>query len=381
MSLTVCLGANCLRFTDCGGHLWVFLNWALGLRSLGCNVIWLEWVPPGESADGLAERVQLLKSRLAEFGLDSAVALYSWDTDLSGSAARACLDIDAAAHADLFINIAYDGFPPDVIARFRRSILVDIDPGLTQLWVAGGGMQLHAHHCYFSIGETAGRPDARFPSCGVRWLYTPPPIALDHWPVASADGAAPYTTVTNWGGAPIKFEGRICENAKKTGFSPFLGLPKMTTVPLKLAIPFGETDDTDLPRLQAEGWDICDCAAATVTPERYRTFIQQSRGEFSCAKPLYVRLETAWISDRTICYLASGKPAVVQHTGPSGFLPDAEGVFRFRTVEEAAHALDTLETDYERQCHLARALAEEYFDARKVVRSVLERAMDGRVVR
>ena len=113
----------------------------------------------------------------------------------------------------------------------------------------------------------------------------------------------------------------------------------------------------------------------SATPERYRAYIQRSRGEFSYAKPVYVELVTGWISDRTACYLASGKPAVVQDTGPSRFLLDAEGVFRFRTVDEAARALARVESDYDRQCRLARALAEEHFDARRVVGRVLERAL------
>ena len=113
----------------------------------------------------------------------------------------------------------------------------------------------------------------------------------------------------------------------------------------------------------------------SATPEQYRAYIQRSRGEFSYAKPVYVELVTGWISDRTACYLASGKPAVVQDTGPSRYLLDGEGVFRFRTVDEAARALARVESDYERQCRSARALAEEHFDARRVAGRVLERAL------
>ena len=107
----------------------------------------------------------------------------------------------------------------------------------------------------------------------------------------------------------------------------------------------------------------------------YRDYIQKSRGEFSCAKPSCMRLANAWISDRTLCYLASGKPAVVQHTGPSGFLPDGEGLFRFRTPDEAAQALRAVESDYDRHAAAARALAEAHFDAGRVVGRVLERAL------
>jgi hypothetical protein len=127
--------------------------------------------------------------------------------------------------------------------------------------------------------------------------------------------------------------------------------------------------------LQDRGWRVRDAWEITGTPWGYRRYIQSSLGEFSCAKPSYVRLQNAWISDRTLCYLASGKPAVVQYTGASRFLPDREGLFRFRDIEEAAICLDLAASDYERQCRLARMLAEEYFDARKVVARVLERAL------
>jgi hypothetical protein len=111
------------------------------------------------------------------------------------------------------------------------------------------------------------------------------------------------------------------------------------------------------------------------TPWGYQQYIQNSVGEFSCTKPSYVRLRNAWTSDRTLCYLASGKPAVVQHTGPSRFLPDAGGLFRFRTIEDAANCLEAVMADHERHRCLARALAEEYFDAPQVVGRVLEQAL------
>jgi len=114
----------------------------------------------------------------------------------------------------------------------------------------------------------------------------------------------------------------------------------------------------------------------SATPEEYRSYIQRSRGEFSCVKGCYVQFANAWVSDRTICYLASGKPAVVQHTGPSRFLPDAAGVFRFRSMDEAVRALAAAEADYARHSRLARALAEEYFDGCRVIARVLERALD-----
>src|SRR5262249_44672775 len=123
------------------------------------------------------------------------------------------------------------------------------------------------------------------------------------------------------------------------------------------------------------GWRIQDSHQFTATPEEYRSYVQQSRGEFSCAKPSCMQLQNAWVSDRTICYLASGKPAIVQHTGPSQFLPDAEGLFRFRDVDEAARMISLVEADYEHQCRAARILAETYFDAEKVLTRLLAKAL------
>ena len=103
----------------------------------------------------------------------------------------------------------------------------------------------------------------------------------------------------------------------------------------------------------------------------YQAYIQGSRGEFSCVKPSCMKFQNAWISDRTLCYLASGKPVVMQHTGPSSFLPNGEGMFRFSTLREAADALATINADYERHSRSAREIAETYFDARQIVERIL----------
>jgi len=134
-------------------------------------------------------------------------------------------------------------------------------------------------------------------------------------------------------------------------------------------------DEEDGRLLEERGWKIRIAWTISSEPEQYRAYIQQSRGEFSIVKPSCVWLSNAWISDRTLCYLASAKPAVIQHTGPSRFLLDSEGLFRFRNVEEAGRALSAVASDYERHCRLARELAEEHFDAQKVVGRLLERAL------
>jgi hypothetical protein len=173
----------------------------------------------------------------------------------------------------------------------------------------------------------------------------------------------------------MEWEGEIYPNDKRSGFLPFLDVPRQTSQTLELAIDLGDYYADERTMLVNRGWRVRESSEIASTPWDYQHYVQKSRGEFSCAKPHYVRLETAWISERTLNYLASGKPAVVQHTGPSRYLPDSEGLFRFGTPDEAARYLEMAAADYERQCKLARALAEEHFDARKVVRRVLELAL------
>jgi hypothetical protein len=379
VSLRVCLLANTLDYPTGGGHLWVSLNWALGLRALGCEVTWLECERDNTSpgAESLEVRLAALKQRLEPYGLDGSLALCS----ASGAPhpdgpAGECLDIDAAAEADLLLNLQYFA-PSSVVDRFRRSALVDIDPGLLQLWVSAGLIALAPHDTYFTIGETVGRECARFPDAGRKWEYTPPCVSLEWWKPAAAVEEAPFTTLSHWWAGEWMEEesGAVYDNTKRAGFLPFIELPKHTRQPLELALFLEEHEDVERAMLRGHGWRLRDSAEVSSTPWDYQRYIQQSRGEFSCAKPSCGRLQNAWISDRTLCYLASGKPAIVQHTGPSRFLPDAEGLFRFHDLPQAAHAVDEVATDYDRQSRLARALAEEYFDARKVVGSVLERAL------
>jgi len=388
MSLTVCLApANTIGYPQGGGHLWVYLNWALALRAIGCRVIWLEGVDDDVGDTSVARRrrwrgrdvhecVATLKAHLARYGFADALALYSiTGAPLPADLAASGLTLEAAADADLLLNLS-PALPASVVRRFRRSGFVDTDPGLLQVWMTTGDICVAPHDVYFTIGETVGTPEARIPDCGLRWHYTPPPVFLAEWPVVPADPASSYTTITHWWGGTFEFHGTTFSNDKGAAFLEYAGLPSRTPAKLELAVCLGEHYEEWRARLEPQGWHIREAWDVSATPEEYRSYIQRSRGEFSCVKGCYVQFANAWVSDRTICYLASGKPAVVQHTGPSRFLPDAAGVFRFRSMDEAVRALAAAEADYARHSRLARALAEEYFDGCRVIARVLERALD-----
>jgi hypothetical protein len=379
MSLTVWLAADTLGYPEGGGHLWVYLNWALGLRSLGCRVVWLEVIDSHTDAGLARQLVAGLQSRLACYGLGGALGLAlcsptaeSVPADIAGG----CLDLDAAGEADLLLNMAYSACPR-LPARFRSSALIDIDPGLLQIWLSEGVMQLARHDVYFTTSEVVGQPGARFPDGGVSWQFTPPCVALDWWPVSVAAEAAPFTTVSHWSSSKewVTYAEESYHNDKRSGFLPFLDLPRQTQQSLELALCLAADEDEERRMLEQRGWRVRHAHTVASTPWDYQHYIQQSRGEFSCVKPSCVRLQNAWVSDRTLCYLASGKPAVVQDTGPSRYLPGAAGLLRFRDIAQAVHCLELVEADYGQHCQYARALAEEFFDARKVAQQVLERAL------
>ncbi len=380
MKTTVCMiPLNTLAYPQGGGHLWVYLNWALSLRALDCRVIWLE-----DIGELLATRprpeverdIATLAARLEAYGLGDALALTSFSGhELDPRLVNGRPDLDvAAAEADLLLDFAYD-IPARALAMFRRTALVDLDPGLLQLWMSRNELRVSAHDLYLTIGETVGTSEARFPDGGVRWHHTPSPVFLSAWPATEA-APGPYTTVTNWWGEWMELDGEVVCNDKRTAFLGYVELPARSNHALEMAVTLDDyTAETDVRILERSGWNVRDAWEACPTPETYRAYIQRSRGEFSCAKPSCRLLANAWISDRTICYLASAKPAVVEHTGPSRFLPEAEGLLRFRDLEEAAAAIETVEADFERHSRLARELAEEYFDGEKVVRRVLELAL------
>jgi hypothetical protein len=375
MNPMVCIAANTIEYPEGGGHTWVYLNWALGLRSLGCRVIWLERLGSGTPRATAERNVSLLRNRLSRYGLAEGLAIAAdAGTDL-GPALANCLDLDGATEADLLVNLMYD-LPEHVIRRFRRSVLLDIDPGLLQIWISDKLIHLASHDVYCTTGETVGQPDAGIPTCGIDWQYVAPCVALEHWPKTETPDGAPFTTVSHWFADEwVQFNGATFANDKRSGFLPFLDLPSLTSQSLELALCLGD-DEEERRSLQRRGWHIQESATVCGTPWDYQRYIQGSRGEFSCVKPSCVKLQNAWISDRTICYLASGKPAVVQHTGPSRFLPEAAGLLRFKDLTEAASRLQLAIDDYPRQCELARDLTETFFSAGHTAGRVLECALN-----
>jgi hypothetical protein len=383
---TVVLSAfDVANYPEGGGHFWVYMQYALALRQLGCEVYWLEQFRHGADAARDSRALATFFERMCRFGLERRVLLYQIGegTDapieyigVTRASAEAVL-----RRADLVLNFHY-GIDERMLAGAHRTALVDIDPGLTQLWISTGQIRLPPHDVYFTIGETVGTPDARFPDCGLRWVHIRPPVFLEAWPFVDGSHDAAFTTVAGWWSGKwvtVIENGQevLHNNCKRVAFLEHLQLPGMTTQALELALLLADCDGEERRLLESRGWRVRDAQEVASSPERYQAYIQSSKGEWSCAKPLFVKLQNAWVSDRTACYLASGKPAVVQHTGASSYLPNGEGLFRFTTLDEAAAALEAVNASYTRHCRAARDVAEAYFDAEQIVSGILEDTLSG----
>jgi hypothetical protein len=384
MPIVVISPCNVAAFPQGGGHFWVYLQYALGLRLLGCDVYWLEAFQTKGRESEEADALATFYARMRQHGLAGKFLLYvtrSKKASLEGPTAylnvsRAEAD-EIFAQADLLLNFHY-GISPGLLTRFKRTALMDIDPGLLQLWMRRGQITVPRHDVYFTIGETVGRSATSLPESDVPWKHVPPAVCLEHWPYVFDPRSEAFTTVSNWGSKDWVVDGDdVYENTKRVAFLAFADLPRLTSQPLELALCLGakKHDLAERQDLEQRGWRICPADRVAATPEMYQTYIQSSRGELSCAKPSYVKLRNAWISDRTLCYLASGKPVVLQDTGPSAFLPNGEGMFRFSTLRQAAEALATINANYERHCRAARAIAETYFDAKRTLETILDTAL------
>jgi len=376
MPVVVMSPYNVAAFPQGGGHFWVYLQYALGLRRLGCDVYWLEAFRTKGREEREAAALATFRARMRQYGFDGKVILYPTQSKKASQDAPVeyltTTRADAEAvfdEADLLLNFHY-AISPGLLACFRRTALVDIDPGLLQFWITRGQLTVPSHDVYFTIGEAIG-------DCGIHWIPFRPPVCLEHWPYVFSPCCETFTTISNWDSGEWVTDGPATyENTKRVAFLEFADLPRLTGQSIELALCVRtERDAAEWRELEQRGWRISHAPEVAASPETYQAYIQGSRGEFSCARPSYVRFQNAWISDRTLCYLASGKPVVVQDTGPSAFLPDGEGMFRFSTIAEAADAFAAINADYEGHSRAAREIARTHFDATRTLERVLTIAL------
>ncbi len=365
-----------------GGVIWDYLQYLLGFRSLGHQVLYLEdsgaWPydpVAGTITDDCSFALQSLHKIFTDFDLaESWVYRNGADGKFHGAGEKVAREW--LRQGDLLVNVSSAGWLRDYDLRVGHRMFIDGDPMFCQIGLLDGSNPLYAgrlreHDSHFTFGLSVGQPDCPVPVDGITWRPTVQPVAIDQWPVSPVSADAPWTTVMNWASyKPKVWEGRTY-GQKNLEFNRFRDLPSKTNVPLRLAMGLGVDGQRPAQELRQLGWDLVEPQEVVPDHSAYRSFLTNSRGEWSVAKHGYVEGRTGWFSCRTACYLAAGRPAVVQETGWSLHLPSDRGVLPFTTVEEAAEGLARVSHNYSEHSKAAREIALEFFEAKKVCQNLL----------
>jgi len=368
-----------------GGVAWDYLQYPVGLARLGHDVYYLEdtglW-PYNPAERGISRtceyNVEYLAQCMEQFGLGGRWAYrFALDNEwigLSGSRVDEVL-----ASADLILNVSFALAHPSDFRVKGLLVGVDTDPVFTQIKLLRQQKDLsrivEAHDVLFSYGECL--PGA-IPASGHEWLPLRKPILVSEWQREGPRRDA-FTTVMNWTSLnPLTHEG-IAYGQKDEEFRKFIDLPeRVAPTTLELAMGPGKTRAPPWGLLQRKGWRVVDAEATCPDPDSFRTYVSSSLGEWTVAKNGYVRGQVGWFSGRSACYLAAGRPVIVQDTGFGGVLPVGEGLFAFSTLEEAVEGIQAVRADYDRHSDAARQLAVDYFDSSKVLSRLIDASMNGR---
>jgi hypothetical protein len=364
-----------------GGQAWANLQYLIGLRALGHEVYYLEdtgewsevyqWEAEVTTWD-LDYPASYIRDSLEPFGLQDNW-IYRVGECSRGLSIAEFREVCSEAALLIIRGIPFITWRPEYDLPPRRAF-IDIDPGFTQFRLARKEPAfvetIAKSDTLFTFGQRIGLPDCPIPTCGRRWLNTVAPIVLAHWPVAENSGAKCFTSIMRWRGLKdIDYDG-VSYGQRDREFPQYLELPRLTSQAFRMALTGGGAT-----RLSEYGWEVVPGWIPSKTTASYQTFIQGSRAEFGVAKHCYVATRGGWFSDRSVCYLASGRPVLVQDTGLSDWLPVGEGIVPFRDVAGALHGIEAINADYEHHRRAARLLAEGYFDAQQVLPPLLEAAM------
>lgn len=359
-----------------GGNVWAFLQWVLGFRRLGFDVFYVE---ERQSKDLMDEELkpapfsqsanaQGFRRLIDRFQLGDRAALLE-----AGSSAHVGLSREdiakVATDVDLFLN--QFGSYTAVLDRVHRSVYLDLDPGHTQIWQEqyGVDMRLRGHDLYLTIGLNLGEPDCPLPTCGIRWEKTLWPIVLSEWATTDPPGPA-YTTVANWRDYSwVEWQG-VWYAQKAEAFKAVIELPRRVSMPIEVCLSITDADP-ERPLLRENGWRLVSPRERVGDPDSYRSYIHGSRGELSPVRPICSLGKSGWFSERSGCYLAAGRPVVMEDTGLGRHVPVGSGLLAYVDLESAVQCLEAVEADYARHAAAARDFAREHLDSDRVLSRIL----------
>jgi hypothetical protein len=375
---TIVIAGGLAQRAGYGGHAWVFLQYLLGFRRLGFDVIFVDRLEPewctdagGESIAEQSRRLASLQQTMRAFGQSIPYAvLYDGGRRVLGMTREEL--VERTRGSVMVLDVM--GFLGDaeILDAAPLRVFLDIDPGFPQMWRALGLADvLHRHDAYVTVGENIGRHDCAIPTCGIDWLTIRPPVVLEHWPAQVGAGRA-ITTVAAWRGpfAPVEYQGRTY-GLRAHQFRRFAELPRRTGSSFELALDIDPADRHDRELLVDNRWVLTEPRAVAADIASYRAYVQQSSAELMIAKDMYVQTRSGWFSDRSAAYLASGRPVLAQDTGLGDNYPTGAGLLTFSTLDEAAEGVERLEREPAFHAREARGIAEEYFDSDRVLGTLL----------
>jgi hypothetical protein len=360
------------------GVIWQLLHHLMGFRQLGLDVYYLEdhrayvYDPTIETSTADPSRnLKVLGGVLERYGFGDRWAFFDAVKDeYAGMSRERCMEL--LRDADAVINLCGATEPREEHQRSRCLVYLETDPGVVQLELArkipNSVAFVKSHKLLFTYCYNIGAPDCRLPTAGFDWHPTRPPVNLEEWHpgVGPAEPAA-FTTVGTWqnNGNDMEIAGETYYWSKHLNFRKVLEVASRANQPIEIATNLNSGPDYD--RAIAGGFTITPVVPMSLDIDGYREYVSRSRGEFTVAKDIYVRPRTGWFSDRTICYLAAGRPVVTQRTGFEKFIPTGAGLLGFDTPDEAIDAIAQINADYPRHARIAREIAAEYFNPAKLL--------------
>lgn len=363
------------------GVAWQAINYLIGFKDLGWDVYYVEdsgapaYDPRVGGVSGSSDyAVQYIADVMHAVGLDDRwVYLDMMNNAVHGLSATRLAELYREATA--IVNVCGATAPRAEHKQGAKLIYVETDPVYEQFSIANGVSSsldfLRAHDVLFTYGENLGSADCPVPLGEFDWKRTRPPVAMSCWEARTDPHAKYFTSIASWSnrGKDITYDGVTYQWSKHTNFLRFLELPRHTPQPFRMAML--PPDEAVANQVRSAGWELTDPAPTSANISAYRDFIYESRGEFTVAKDIYVRPRSGWFSDRSVCYLAAGKPVVTQDSNFGKFIPTGEGLFAYSTMDEAVDALAQINADYVRHGRAARRICEEYFGAGPVLSRLL----------
>lgn len=371
------------------GNLFAYFHYLLGLYRLGHEVIYFEesgWPRScynpvtQEHGDNPYVGMQAVRKLIADYGMKIPICYVNRN---SGNTEGAnWKDIKRMLRkADLLLNIGGVCWLPD-FHLCRRRVLIDMDPFFTQVGEFGYDESINEYHSYFSYGVNIGRQGCTVPTGGIDWNPTVPPVVTEIWQrstsnrdkqTASKAPDKPYTTVANWNAYGSVIYAGEHYGQKDEEFLRLIDLPKLTSQKFEIAISGASPEIWSL--LKGNGWSLREGGEMSINIPTYCSFIWNSRGEFSVAKNAYVKTRSGWFSDRSVCYLAAGRPVILQDTGFSNWLPTGRGVLAFSSIDEAVDYIDRVNSEYPSHCVAAKKIAAQAFNYKVVLPQLLDNAL------